>query len=110
VGVIAYSGESRCGAAWCRIFDGEEVEGFVGILGKGMPALVIAVGPEYRKQGVGRMLLKALFEHIQSEGFGGVSLCVSKANVPGLALYESVGMTVESEDPKRYFMVKGFSL
>ncbi|HTX45599.1 MAG TPA: GNAT family N-acetyltransferase [Solirubrobacteraceae bacterium] len=68
----------------CRRRD-EERAGFIDLL---------AVHPAHQRHGLGRALLLAAFTRIAAAGLGEAQLTVSSANARGLALYESVGMTV----------------
>ena len=51
----------------------------------------IYVDPEFRRQGVGRKLVKAAEEWFTSQGLDHVRLQVSAANEAGLAFWRSVG-------------------
>ena len=49
----------------------------------------IAVHPEYRKQGLGRMLMEVIFRN--SEGFSWIGLEVRRSNKTARAMYKKLG-------------------
>ena len=61
----------------------------------------IAVIEEYRKQGIGRTLMRAAEGYCREQGIEYVGLAVSTHNVQALKLYESLGFAEE-----RKLMVK----
>lgn len=73
----------------------------------------IWVEPNYRKQGVGKALLKALEERYQGKGFNNINLVTSAFQAPGF--YRKCGFVLEfvrenKENPKltKYFFIKFF--
>jgi len=87
------------GGAWVRILP----EGFaVSVLQdkdhpvRQMPELAIAVMPQYRNRGMGRRLLKALLDQVQSthDTVPGVCLSCRLDNTSAMKLYENVGFQV----------------
>jgi ribosomal protein S18 acetylase RimI-like enzyme len=95
--VIAVGKEGRrLGAAWCRLFS-EEEPGF-GFVDSETPEISIAVGPDFRGQGIGAALLAALVERASREGVRALSLSVSPEN-PAVRLYEHAGfIRIDSRD------------
>ena len=96
--VVAYQEDLPIGAAWCRVFDGQDVDGIVGVVDEGIPAIAIAVRPEYRGRGVGTQLLERLCEVCGMKHFPAISLAVGRSN-PALRLYERSGFRVISKEP-----------
>jgi ribosomal protein S18 acetylase RimI-like enzyme len=86
IAVDAASGR-RAGAAWLRLLTGANA-GF-GYVDDGTPELSIALAAEYRGQGIGSALLRALLAHADSR-YAAVSLSVDPRN-PALRLYERLG-------------------
>lgn len=62
----------------------------------------IAVGPDHRKAGRGRALLREALARAKSAGAARMLLEVSAINEPALALYRSAGF-VEIDRRKRYY-------
>lgn len=49
------------------------------------------VRPEARRQGIGRALMERAHQHARETGAGSISLATAVDNLPGQALYESLG-------------------
>lgn len=64
--------------------------GMHGVCGEGYIANV-AVFPEHRGQGVGRILVRELLSYAKREQFAFLSLEVRPSNLPAVALYRSEG-------------------
>jgi ribosomal protein S18 acetylase RimI-like enzyme len=77
------------GAAWCRIFTGEEI-GVTGFIDTETPVLAIAVRDGHRGSGIGTALLKTLVAALRVDGLRAVSLSIGSTN-PALRLYERAG-------------------
>lgn len=85
--VIAES-DTPLGAAWYRFWSAENhSHGFVA---PEVPELGLAVRPEFRRQGLGARLLRALLEQAGREGIRRVSLSVELEN-PAQQLYRRIG-------------------
>jgi ribosomal protein S18 acetylase RimI-like enzyme len=52
-----------------------------------------------RSGGVGRALVQAAFDHAKQRGSARIELDVNEANLPALALYESLGFSAWSDPP-----------
>jgi GNAT superfamily N-acetyltransferase len=91
-GVIAFDGRGPYGAAWYRVFSGDE-PGF-GFVDERTPELTIAVVPSRRGQGVGGELLEALLVQAAQDGFAAVSLSAEKEQT---AFYENQGFVPVEE-------------
>ena len=57
----------------------------------GVPTLGIAVREEYKGKGLGRVLIKHLTDYLEKNGYGGVMLTTSMANIRGQSLYSRMG-------------------
>lgn len=62
----------------------------------------IAVHPEYRKIGIGSMLLQRLVSHARSIGISSMTLEVRKSNIPAQKLYRKFGF-VDAGVRKGYY-------
>jgi GNAT superfamily N-acetyltransferase len=87
-GVIAWSGGQRVGAAWYRCFSGLN-HGY-GFVDERTPELTLGVALPWRRQGVGKQLLRALEQLASTNGYPVLSLSVENDN-PALRLYERLG-------------------
>jgi GNAT superfamily N-acetyltransferase len=88
VALIARQGDQFLGAACYRLFSvRDQVTGF---LSEQVPVLVLAVLPQYRRQGVGCRLLTTLMQRAKDASFPALSLTVSMRN-PAISLYEQAG-------------------
>ncbi len=86
--VIALENGFPVGAAWFRVFGGDE-PGY-GFVDERTPELAIAVVPSKRGHGVGDELLQALIAKAQAAGYERLSLSVEPGN-PARKLYERHG-------------------
>src|SRR5687768_16008067 len=100
--VIALEGGFPVGAAWYRVFTGEE-PGY-GFVDDQTPELAIAVVPSKRGHGIGDHLLKALIEKARAGGYRRLSLSVEPGN-PARKLYERHGFSVVDEGAEAWTMV-----
>lgn len=55
------------------------------------------VRPEARRQGIGRALMERAHQHARETGAGSISLATAVDNLPGQALYESLGYQRDDE-------------
>ena len=62
----------------------------------------IFVYPEFRRAGVGRIMMKELLKRFSLHGVRSISLTVSPSNMAALSLYESLGFS-ESGYTRNYF-------
>lgn len=67
--------------------------------------MAISLYPEYRGQGLGAKLTKALLKLLQTKGYPRVSLSVQQANHHAIEMYQNVGFITVSETPEEYLMV-----
>lgn len=63
--------------------------------------LLLAVAPEFRRQGIGRMLLDQFMDHSSSSGVTRVHLEVREGN-PAVIMYRSAGFTLVGRRRKYY--------
>ena len=86
--VIAEEYNQIIGAGWLRLWtDSNHSYGYINCK---IPELGIAVFPNYRSKGVGRLILKEVIESAKSDGLEAIILSVSPENF-ALKLYESFG-------------------
>jgi len=102
-GLVARNGSEAVGAAWFRLFRGDE-KGF-GYVDDRAPELSMAVRSEYRGFGIGSSLLQRLIVAARERGFERLSLSVDARN-PALRLYERLGFTTLGETGGSLTMVK----
>jgi len=62
----------------------------------------IAIDPQYRKQGLGRLLVKAMVEQALDHGLGHMTLEVRVSNQAAIGLYEKMHFKSEGVRPKYY--------
>ncbi len=87
-GYVASINSSPIGAAWLRLWLGED-KGF-GYVKDEIPELAIAIVPDYRGQGIGTTLLRQILGTAKIN-YPAVSLSV-RANNPVVRLYERIGL------------------
>lgn len=86
------------GAVWVR-----NIEGF-GSIDDQTPEFAISLLPEYRGQGIGTELMKAMIRRLNREGYSKTSLAVQKDNY-ALNMYLKVGFKIVAENEEEYIMV-----
>ncbi|WP_437177526.1 GNAT family N-acetyltransferase [Enterococcus raffinosus] len=86
------------GAVWVR-----NIEGF-GSIDDQTPEFAISLLPEYRGQGIGTELMKAMIRRLNREGYSKTSLAVQKDNY-ALNMYLKVGFEIVAENGEEYIMV-----
>ena len=95
LGTIAEAAGVPIGAAWLRLLPADD-PGY-GFVAADIPELSIGVVADWRRQGIGRSLLRAVIAQARATGVTGVSLSVERDN-PAQALYSAEGFrTVRSE-------------
>lgn len=93
---------------WLVAMDGEKVVGYIGsqtVLGEA-DIMNVAVAPEYRRQGLARMLLNCLQKALAAEDVHSLTLEVRVSNAAALALYESLGYLQVGRRPNYYHKPK----
>lgn len=62
----------------------------------------VAVIPQYRRQGIAKLLIQSLIEQLQSKGVQKLSLEVRVSNEPAIALYNMLGFEQVGRRPGYY--------
>lgn len=90
---------------WLVAVEDERVVGYVGSQSVPPEADVmnIAVAPEYRRQGIGSALIKALTELLHTKGIESLLLEVRASNDPAINLYQGFGF-VQVGRRKKYYV------
>ena len=86
------------GAVWIRLMDD------YGHLYEDTPSLAISLYPDYRAQGIGTALMKAILTLAESEGIPQISLSVQKENY-AVRMYRKVGFATVGETDEEYLML-----
>ena len=103
VAVVALVGSDRAGAAWYRFWKDDYC--IRGHIEEGVPALVIAVHRDFRRQGIGQQLVEWLIGHASMQSIPKVSLMVSKDNY-ARRLYEKCGFREVSDEGDSVLMLR----
>ncbi len=104
IALIMESNNQLVGAIWGRLLTREN-KGF-GYLDDKTPELSMAVKNEYRNQGIGTKLIKAITSEYQKIGVDYLSLSVDKANNAS-NLYKRLGFEIVEETETSWTMKKG---
>ena len=86
------------GAVWGRIMND------YGHIDDKTPSLAISLYKEYRGQGIGTALMRAIVASYAEKGYKRLSLAVQKANY-AVKMYEKVGFKTVSENDEEYIMI-----
>ena len=86
------------GAVWGRIMND------YGHIDDETPSLAISLYKEYRGQGIGTALMRAIVASYAEKGYKRLSLAVQKANY-AVKMYEKVGFRTVSENDEEYIMI-----
>ena len=101
--VIVMMDERPVGAAWFRLWtDATDSYGFVD---SSTPELGLALIPQIRSQGIGRLLLRRLLDEARSMGYSQISLSVEPDNF-ALKLYQSEGFRRVGESGTSWTLLK----
>ena len=89
---------------WLVAEEDGRVVGYVGSQSvlDGADVMNLAVSPEFRRQGIGEALVKALVAHLQQKGIIALMLEVRVSNTPAIALYQSLGFVQVGRRPRYY--------
>ena len=89
---------------WLVAEEEGRVVGYVGSQSvlDGADVMNLAVSPEFRRQGIGEALVKALVAHLQQKGIIALMLEVRVSNTPAIALYQSLGFVQVGRRPRYY--------
>ena len=98
MGLIAEVEGQIVGAVWVRVM----VD--YGHLEDGVPSFALSLYKEYRGQGLGTALMKAMLSLLRERGYRQASLAVQKANY-AVRLYQAVGFQTVGETESEYLMM-----
>lgn len=86
------------GAVWVRIIDD------YGHINDQTPSLAISLYKEYRGQGIGTDMMRAMLSLLKAHDYKGVSLSVQKANY-AVEMYRKVGFKIIKESGDEWIML-----
>lgn len=95
---VAEQDEKIVGAVWVRIMND------YGHVDDETPSFAISLYSDYRNQGIGTALMKAMLDLLKTENYKRASLAVQKANY-AVRMYENVGFEVIDENEEEYIMI-----
>ncbi|MBP1994583.1 GNAT family N-acetyltransferase [Paenibacillus eucommiae] len=87
--LLAWSENKPVGAIWYRLFD-ETNKGY-GFIDNETPELGIALREDFRKIGIGDLLLKEMIQQAKLDGYKQLSLSVNPDNLSAVRLYGKHG-------------------
>ena len=90
------------GAVWVRIL-ADEIKGYGNIDDK-TPEFAISLFKEYRKQGIGTMLMKKMISYLVEKDYKQTSLSVQKENY-AVRMYQKLGFEIIGENNEDYLML-----
>ncbi len=96
--LVAVCGEKAVGAVWVRIMDD------YGHIDENTPSFAISLLPQFRGQGIGTRLMRAMLERLAQKGVKQASLAVQKDNY-AVKMYRRCGFETVSENEQEYIMV-----
>jgi ribosomal protein S18 acetylase RimI-like enzyme len=103
IAVIALVDSLPAGAAWYRFYtDDNSIRGYIE---ETIPALVIAVHRDYRRQGIGEKLIDWLIDHASTHNLHKISLMVSKDN-HAIHLYRKCGFLEYADEGDSLLMLR----
>ena len=91
-------------ALWLVAVDGDMVAGYVGsqsVMGEA-DMMNLAVLPDYRRQGIGEMLVKRLVEELTANAVSSLTLEVRASNTVAIELYNKLGFAQVGRRPNYY--------
>jgi len=104
--VVALVDSILVGAAWYRFYtDDNSIRGYIE---ETIPALVIAVHRDYRRQGVGKEMIKWLINQASKRNIQKISLMVSKDN-QAIYLYRKCGFLEYADKGDSLLMLRDLS-
>ena len=90
------------GAVWVRIL-ADEIKGYGNVDDK-TPEFAISLFKEYRKQGIGTMLMKKMISYLVEKDYNQTSLSVQKENY-AVRMYQKLGFEIIGENNEDYLML-----
>ena len=82
-------------ALWYVALDDDRVVGYIGsqtVCGE-TDVMNIAVHPDYRRRGIGQILIEELIREVKNLGSISLTLEVRSSNAPAVSLYEKLGFS-----------------
>lgn len=96
--LVADCGGKVVGACWARIMND------YGHIDDETPSFAISLFEEYRGQGIGTDLMRAMLELLKANGYKRASLAVQKENY-AVKMYKKIGFEVVAENEQEYIMI-----
>lgn len=90
------------GAVWVRIL-ADEIKGYGNVDDK-TPEFAISLFQEYRKQGIGTLLMKKMITYLVEKEYSQTSLSVQKENY-AVRMYQKLGFEIIGENNEDYIML-----
>ncbi|MBE6943483.1 MAG: ribosomal-protein-alanine N-acetyltransferase [Ruminococcaceae bacterium] len=89
---------------WLVALDGERVIGYIGaqIVPDEADMMNLAVEEKYRRNGIGKALVKQLLKRLQERAVRSLTLEVRVSNLPAVSLYEGLGFKTVGRRPNYY--------
>lgn len=95
---VAETDDTIIGAVWARIMND------YGHIDDNTPSLAISIYRDYRNQGIGTALMKAMLSLLKKENYAQTSLSVQKINY-AVKMYKDAGFEIVDENDEEYIMV-----
>lgn len=95
---VAETDDFVIGAVWARIMND------YGHIDDNTPSLAISIYRDYRNQGIGTALMKAMLSLLKKENYAQTSLSVQKINY-AVKMYKDAGFEIVDENDEEYIMV-----
>ncbi len=100
--LVAIIDNKIIGAVWVRIL-ADKIKGF-GNINDETPEFAISLFKEYRKKGIGSLLMKEMISCLVNKGYEQASLSVQKKNY-AFKMYAKLGFEIIKENNKDYIML-----
>ncbi len=100
--LVAELNNQIIGAVWVRIL-ANKIKGYGNVDNK-TPEFVISLFKEYRKQGIGTLLMKKMISYLTEKGYNQTSLSVEKENY-AVRMYKNLGFEIVNENKEDYIML-----
>lgn len=100
--LVAKLNNQIIGAVWVRIL-ANKIKGYGNVDNK-TPEFVISLFKEYRKQGIGTLLMKKMISYLTEKGYNQASLSVEKENY-AVRMYKNLGFEIVNENKEDYIML-----
>lgn len=100
--LVAELNNQIIGAVWVRIL-ANKIKGYGNVDNK-TPEFVISLFKEYRKQGIGTLLMKKMISYLTEKGYNQASLSVEKENY-AVRMYKNLGFEIVNENKEDYIML-----